>query len=61
MEVEYDSTDAVALINADPPEPPPWIVLIRECKVLLAETGCTLKHTLQEGNKVADRFANMGV
>ncbi|KAI8522671.1 hypothetical protein RHMOL_Rhmol13G0014400 [Rhododendron molle] len=36
-------------------------VLIQELKVLLAATGCLLKHTFCEGNQVADRLANMGV
>lgn len=34
--------------------------LIKECKALIAAIGCNLKHSLQEGNMVADRLANIG-
>lgn len=58
--MDSDSATAVAMINADSPEHSPHKVLIQECKVLLASTGHTLKHTLRE-DKVADHIANMGV
>ncbi|KAI8533199.1 hypothetical protein RHMOL_Rhmol11G0278700 [Rhododendron molle] len=61
MEVESDSTAAIALINGDPPVHSPHTVIIRECKALMAAMGCTLNHTLREGNKVADKLANLGV
>lgn len=51
----------IALISEDPPEHSPYIILIKECKVLLEDSGCILRHTLKEGNKVADRLANIGV
>ncbi|KAI8536130.1 hypothetical protein RHMOL_Rhmol10G0232600 [Rhododendron molle] len=61
MDVESDSTAAIDLIIGEPPQNSPHTVLIKECKALMNITGCTLRHTLREGNKVTDRLANMGV
>lgn len=61
LELDLDSGTAVAMINADSPEHSPHKILIQECKALLASTGRTLKHALREGDKVADRLANMRV
>ncbi len=54
MEIELDSAVAIGLINEEHPEHSPHLVLIRECKALLAIIGSSLEHTLGESNKVVD-------
>lgn len=52
---------AIALLKEEHPEHSTHLVLIKECNTLIDITGSMLKHTITEGNKVADSFANMGV
>lgn len=61
MEVESDSTFAVVRIMEDPLEHFPYTIMIKECKALREVSGCILRHTLRENNKVADRLTNVGV
>lgn len=61
LEIESDSTTAIALISEEAPDHSPHLVLIKECIALMESTRCTLKHIYHEGNKVADKLANMGV
>lgn len=61
MEVDSDSQIVVSLINEEPHVHSPHKILILECKALMPNTGCTLKQTLWDGNKVADTLANKGV
>jgi len=61
LEVDSDSTTAITMINEGDSAHSPHAVLIQECKALMANTGCTLRHILREGNKVADKLANLGV
>lgn len=61
VEIDSDSTAAIALIMEEAPTHSPYLVLIQECKALMASTGCSLKHIYREGNKVADKLANIGV
>lgn len=48
VDIEYDSTAAITLINEDHPEHSPHLILIKECKALMAVTGSSLKHVLCE-------------
>lgn len=61
VEVESDSATTIALIEGEAPAHSPHKTLIQECKAMLAATGCFLIHTYREGNKVADKLANIGV
>lgn len=60
-QVNSASAIAVSIINEECPKPSPHKVLIQECRVLLATMGCTLRHAFREGNRVADKLADMGV
>lgn len=61
LEIDSDSTTAISLINEEVSTHSPHVILIQECKALMAITGCPLKHIFREGNQVADKLANLGV
>lgn len=61
VEVETDSEQATHQIQHGPNPNSPLKALIEAAKFLLQRCHCSLLHTLREGNKVADRFANLGV
>lgn len=61
VEVETDSEQAMHQIQHGPNPNSPLKALIEATKFLLQRCHCSLLHTLREGNKVADRFANLGV
>lgn len=61
MEIDTDSEQAISLIQNGPKRISPHKALIEDTKFLLQRCNCSLSHILREGNKVADKLANMGV
>ncbi|GMP30557.1 hypothetical protein CsSME_00005172 [Camellia sinensis var. sinensis] len=61
VEVETDSEQAMHQIQHGLTPNSPLKALIEDAKFLFHRCYCSLLHTLREGNKVADRLANMGV
>lgn len=59
--LDSDLAVAVRMINEDSPLNSPYRMLAQECKALTDSMGSSLKHTLRERNKVADKLANLGV
>lgn len=57
LEVDFDSTAAITLINEEAFAHSLHVILIQECKALMATTGCSLKHIFCEGNQVSCRQA----
>ncbi|GFS35862.1 hypothetical protein Acr_00g0042560 [Actinidia rufa] len=61
VEIETDSEVAMKLLRDGPFRcGTPHRNLIEDCRELMRKTESSIKHTYREGNKVADRLANMG-
>lgn len=58
MEIESDSVVPIGFINEEYSEHSPHLILIKECKALLAITGSSSKRIPRDSNKVV---ANMRV
>ncbi|KAH7840307.1 hypothetical protein Vadar_015416 [Vaccinium darrowii] len=54
VEIESDSKEAINLIKNVKNDN------MKAIRTMLLSTGCTLKHTLREGNRVADKLAKLG-
>jgi ribonuclease HI len=54
VEIESDSKAAISLIKNVKNEN------MKAIRTMLLSMGCTLKHTLREGNRVADKLAKLG-
>lgn len=54
VEIESDSKEAINLIEKVKNDN------MKAIRTMLLSTGCTLKHTLREGNRVADKLAKLG-
>lgn len=61
VEIETDANQAIKLIQDGPSHNSPYKAIIEDTKFLMKRCNCTLSHTLREGNRVADRLANIGV
>ncbi|XP_028068210.1 uncharacterized protein LOC114270811 [Camellia sinensis] len=59
--IETDAAQAIDLLHSGPSHNSPFRALIEDTKFLLKRCNCSLRHTLREGNRVADRLANLGV
>lgn len=58
--VETDSQAAKDLTKSPMDKSHPLASLMEDMKSLLDATGCTIQHTLREGNACADYLTNMG-
>ncbi|CAL5396480.1 unnamed protein product [Camellia sinensis] len=61
VEIETDATQVIKLTQDGPNHNSPYKAIIEDTKFLMKRRNCTLGHTLREGNKVANRLANIGV
>ncbi|CAL5377729.1 unnamed protein product [Camellia sinensis] len=59
--IESDSKLAISQIRDGPSHNSPYQALIEYAKFLLSRCNRSLHHTLREGNKCADKLANIGV
>ncbi|CAL5437935.1 unnamed protein product [Camellia sinensis] len=61
VEIEYDSEQATLQIQHGPNQHSSYKAFIEDARFLLDRCNCSLGHTLQEGNRVADKLANLGM
>ncbi|GFY84043.1 hypothetical protein Acr_03g0008170 [Actinidia rufa] len=61
VDIESDSKVAVNLIKEGPSQNFPHRAIVEECGELIRRSGSNIGHTLREGNRVADKLANLGV
>lgn len=58
--VETESDSKVAKYKRHPPPNLPFRVLNEECKVMMRGSGCTLDHTLLEGDELVGKMTKFG-